>query len=453
MGSHGQSVNLKQYRRLDGKWQFVPVVKVDGRPNPKLILIDGAPESSKGGVFYLDWWENGRRMTLKVGASPRAALDAWYRQSGVRGGVRAGAIGANPIGADRIGANPIGAGRIGARPDPPGPAGGLTIDAAVERYLVDIRATKSERTFKEYRRQLEWFQARTTKHLVSELDRSDAMMIFAKGREERVKGNPLNQKTINKRVIIMLNAMRSQGARIEMRRGDWPKTIEKRVEIFQPEELNRFFAACTPEERTIFQVFLCTGFQEREVATLAWSDIHWKEGTIDVSAKPELGFTPKSYEERSVPVPMALIATLRERQQQSRSLLVFPTSPHPTRPGYGKGNRPDGHLLELAKEIAFRAGLNCGHCKGEYTVYVLNKGVQSKAKRAYQCDSAPRCARWHLHKFRRTFATNMLQSVDIRSLQLMLGHKNLATTEKYLKSLRLDQLRDRIESSPLAAYV
>ena len=67
------------------------------------------------------------------------------------------------------------------------------------------------------------------------------MRIFALGREERVKGNPINQKTINKRVIIMLNAMRSQGARIEMRRGDWPKTIEKRVEIYQPEELNRFF--------------------------------------------------------------------------------------------------------------------------------------------------------------------------------------------------------------------
>ncbi|HEV2486296.1 MAG TPA: site-specific integrase [Terracidiphilus sp.] len=429
MGSYGQSVNLKQYRRLDGKWQFVPVVKENGKPNPKLVLVGGEPVSSKGGTFYLEYRMNGKRVQRPCGTTPREALDAWHLQCGIL------------------------TGEIEPEEAPTPSSKGLTIPLAIERYLVDIRATKGERTFKEYRRQLEWFQARTTKQHVSELDRSDAMMIFAKGREERVNGTPLNQKTINKRVIIMLNAMRSQGAVIEMKRGDWPKTIEKKVEIYQPEELSRFLAACDPEERLLFQIFLGTGFREREVATLAWSDIHWKEGKIGVSAKQEMGFTPKSYEERSVPVPMSLIAALRDRKKHSSSLLVFPTSQHHTRPDYGKGDNPDGHFLERCKEIAFRAGLNCGHCKGEYTVYVLNKGIRGTAKRAYQCDSSPRCGNWYLHKFRHTFATNMLQSVDIRSLQVMLGHKNIATTEKYLKSLRLDQLRDRIEASPLATYL
>jgi hypothetical protein len=45
----------------------------------------------------------------------------------------------------------------------------------------------------------------------------------------------------------------------------------------------------------LFQVFLCTGFREPEVGTLAWSDIHWKEGKPGVSAKPDLDRTPKSY--------------------------------------------------------------------------------------------------------------------------------------------------------------
>ncbi len=40
---------------------------------------------------------------------------------------------------------------------------------------------------------------------------------------------------------------------------------------------------------------------------------------------------------------------------------VFPTPPHPKRPEYG-GQRPDAHHLELCKQIAWRAKLNCRHC-------------------------------------------------------------------------------------------
>jgi hypothetical protein len=92
----------------------------------------------------------------------------------------------------------------------------------------------------------------------------------------------------------------------------------------------------------------------------------------------------KSYEERSIPVPMALIAMLPAGKERSTSLLLFPTSPFHSQPDCGKGNNPDGHFLEHCKEIAFCAGLNRGHCKGEYTVYVLNKGVLNEAKRAYK---------------------------------------------------------------------
>ncbi|HUB00083.1 MAG TPA: tyrosine-type recombinase/integrase [Terracidiphilus sp.] len=425
-------VNLKQYRKLNGKWQFVAVARdAQGNPDPRLILLNGHQVSSKGGTFYLDYQENGRRRQTAVGTDARVAREEWRTKLALL----KGEIEPDPDEADDA------------------PNASRTIDEAIASFLIEVEATKGTKTFRQYSRELEWFRRHCRKRYVAELDRSDAMRLFVEGRKEIVDGKPLNQKTINRRVIIMLNAMRSQGAAIEMKKGDWPKTIDKKIEIYQPEELKAFFAACDPDERLIFHVFLCTGFREREVATLAWSDIHWKEGKLGVSAKPAHDFTPKSYEERTVPVPMSLIAALRERKKASSSLLVFPTPPHPTRPDYGRGDNPDGHLLELCKEIALRAGVNCGHCKGEYTVYALSKGVLGKVKRTYKCDKSPRCQNWYLHKFRHTFATNILQSVDIRSLQVMLGHKNIATTEKYLKSLRLDQLRERIESSVLAAYV
>ncbi len=54
MGNNdGHAVNLKQYRRLDGKWQFVPVVKQNGKPTPELVLINGKPVRPGGGISYL----------------------------------------------------------------------------------------------------------------------------------------------------------------------------------------------------------------------------------------------------------------------------------------------------------------------------------------------------------------------------------------------------------------
>lgn len=406
----GRKTHLKKYLSHNGKWQFFPVVNVNGRPKPELVIIDGKPRRGTAGTFYLDWRENGQRRTRSVGTSPREALDAWQLQSGIF------------------------AGEIEAPEEEPKAAStSTTIRAAVDSYLAEVKATKGDATWRAYSADLAWFQKVSKKHYVDQLGRSDAMKLFAAGRDE-----DLNQKTINKRVIVMLQAMRRAGANIQLHKGDWPRTIDKRVEIYEREELTRFFKACNPEERLIFQVFLCSGFRSREVSCLTWEDVDWKAGTLSVRPKPEFGFTPKSYEERTVPIPSALLESLRARWKKHQSAtLIFPTPPHPKRKNYG-GDKPDAHLLELGKEIAYRAELNCKRCKTQ----------QGK------CSDGPFCQKFYLHKWRHTFATQMLQSgIDIKTLQTLLGHKNIATTEKYLKSLRLDDLRHKVEASTLAAML
>jgi len=89
---------------------------------------------------------------------------------------------------------------------------------------------------------LTWCEIICRKHVVDQLGRSDAMALFAARRAE-----DLNQKTINKRVIVMPQAMLRAGAHIQLHKGDWPKTVDKRMEIYEPEEISRFFAACEPE--------------------------------------------------------------------------------------------------------------------------------------------------------------------------------------------------------------
>jgi integrase len=183
--------------------------------------------------------------------------------------------------------------------------------------------------------------------------------------------------------------------------------------------------------------------------TLTWPDINFQDGTLSVTPKHDLKFMPKSYEERSVPVPRSVIASLAALKKKGKSLLVFPTLPHPTRPTYG-GFGPDRHMIDLCKEIAFRAGLNCGRCTGTYTI---KRSKTKKETRSYNCKTDPRCRKWNLHRWRHSFATIMLQSgLDVRSLQILLGHKNLSTTEKYLKPLRLGCLRDKVEKSLLSAF-
>ena len=40
-------VNLKQYRKVEGKWQFVPVARdPKGNPDPRLVMLDSEPVAS-----------------------------------------------------------------------------------------------------------------------------------------------------------------------------------------------------------------------------------------------------------------------------------------------------------------------------------------------------------------------------------------------------------------------
>jgi Phage integrase family/Phage integrase, N-terminal SAM-like domain len=93
--------------------------------------------------------------------------------------------------------------------------------------------------------------------------------------------------------------------------------------------------------------------------------------------------------------------------------------------------QPDRHFLRTLKLIAWTAGLNCGFCKTDIGL----------------CRQGPTCERWFLHKFRATYATMQLQGgVDLRTLQVLLGHKDLASTMRYLKPARNERVLQQVNS-------
>ena len=141
---------------------------------------------------------------------------------------------------------------------------------------------------------------------------------------------------------------------------------------------------------------------------------------------------PKNYEERAVPVPAVLIEQLRalkERRGAVPSNPVFPNS---------KG-KPNSMNIDIVKEVAYRAKLNCGQCV---------------TKHGNRCAEGHYCQRFFLHKFRHTFATEQLRDgVDIRTLQNWMGHRDIQSTMVYLKGIHSKDALVKVNGGSLAAYM
>jgi integrase len=98
----------------------------------------------------------------------------------------------------------------------------------------------------------------------------------------------------------------------------------------------------------LFSTFSLTGLRELEVVHLFWTDISFELQTVRVTAKPELGFYPKRWEERKVPIPVHLIQLLKTHTRRQGCKFVFFSS---------RGNR-EYHMLDRSKAVAKRTGLD-----------------------------------------------------------------------------------------------
>jgi hypothetical protein len=128
-----------------------------------------------------------------------------------------------------------------------------------------------------------------------------------------------------------------------------------------------------------------------------------------------LKFRTKNRKSRTVPFGHSLVDALEQHQQPQPkgTLLVFPD----------KDGKPWFHIIRILKKRAFDAGLNCGHCETK--------------RRKDACATAPVCELWYLHRFRHTFACwHLRNGVDLRTLQLWMGHQEMETTTIYLSKIR-----------------
>jgi integrase len=370
-------VNILKRIKVSNEWKSVAVPRNDDDKYNWRALPKGR--------YLIEWHERGKRRRAAAGLTPVQALDAARRKKHELEGQALGVL--ECIDEEK--------------PKP------VALHVALKRYLDLVEALKKPNTLRKYRAVLnrfcEFFPAATTPQSIKP-DDLDQYMVHLKKKFRH------DNNTVIHNMIIVAQFLKKNGRGGLTAQIDLPEKISTLPIEYQDAELKAFFAACTPVEHTLFLTFLLTGFREQEIAFLMWDDIMFNIGTVKVRAKPHLGFYPKRWQDREVPVPQALLDRLKQHPHHVRSKFVFPSPP---------GNH-DQHLLDKCKAIAARAKVDTD--------------------------------RFDLKTFRSTYATRMLRAgFDPRTVQHWMGHKSLETTMRYLAPAR--EVHDRLNRVQIAGLL
>ena len=394
-----------------GKWTTVkPAMSDNGRLKKLVAVVEGKEEKHPEGRYKVRWLENGKPRFDSVGNDPDAALVALNRREKALAAIAAGVEVKNSDGKQRY--------RIA--------------DAAAQ-YLSFVKENHSHKTWLAYSRNLKLFQESCAKTFLDQIDRADVLEFITACRKQISPrtGEPVGDRTVhnifqNVNTFFLQNPLQqvtpeSMGFTRDQWKTLWNKTltyVEQEVREYSEEETKKLFDACDDDEWLVWSFFLVTGMREQEVANCAWSDFNPSQGTVSVTMKlnRDLGieFTPKDYEERTLRLTKDVIAALKKRRKSHGSdYLLFPN----------EDGKPNGHFLRDLQELAFKAKLNCGHCTAR------------RHRKQVSCKDKPVCGKWGLHEWRKTFACRLHRSgVDARTIQHLLGHSDLETTLRYLRS-------------------
>lgn len=163
-------------------------------------------------------------------------------------------------------------------------------------------------------------------------------------------------------------------------------------------------------DRAILEVFYATGLRVSELTELILHQVHLTEGYIVVRGKGD--------KERLVPVGEWASEALSEYLREGRPALLKRASSHQVFLNHRAGKLTRQGVWKIIKGYAIRAGI--------------------------RQNLTP-------HMLRHSFATHLLENgADLRSLQSMLGHSNISTTQIYthVARVRLKEIHQKYHPRP-----
>jgi integrase len=363
-------VNIVKQIKVGDRWVLKAIPRKENGERDWKALPEGS--------YFVEWRTNGKRKREPAGLTVSEALEARR--------IKKAELAATAVG-------------ILQRYKPVAPTGPepLFLSTLIRRYLDQIDTLKKPNTYRKYNAVLTRFEEQFPNRRLEQILIEELNDFVVKLRKSGLSAN-----TVLHNVVIVAQFFKRNGRSNITRELQLPEAILCLPKVYSEEEQSRFLTACDPWELALFSTFLLTGFREQEVMYLFWRDLNLKLRTVRVVSKPDLGFSPKRWEEREVPVPVDLAQLLANHPQSINSPFVFPS---PT------GNR-EQNFLRRCKEIATRAGLDA--------------------------------STFELKTFRSTYATSMLRSgFGVRTVQHWMGHKSLETTMRYLAPAQ--DVHDRLD--------
>lgn len=359
--------------RVGDQWRYCrPVLAANSKIKPDWVRVNGHEEHHPEGYYVLHFLQGKKQVWEKTGLNPAMTVEAAERKEAL---LRALSVG---IAVPEAESAPI------------------VLREALKGYLEDYKLSKRPESYGLMKQTLEEWLDFSRKYVAHDIKRVDLLKykawLIERGRSERTGGNKMMRVNQFLRAIMGVEAGKGLVTVKDA------KFVEQEPEIIDDDNLKKFFAACTTFQFAVFKCFLMSGLRKQELESLTWDDVDFTAGTLKVCAKP--GFSPKTWEERSIEVPKELLRILKELPRKSQ--WVFAN---------GNGNKYT-HCWDNCVEIAEKAGV---------------KGA-------------------HPHKFRATYATTLLQKgVDLKTVQKLLGHKNLESTMRYLAKAQSSVVKKKLD--------
>jgi hypothetical protein len=290
-----------KYVKLGKCWRYCrPVIGKNNKIKPNWVIVNGRAEEHAEGNYYIHYLQGRKQVWKRIGKNPAQAMGAADFQEGYFDAVARGI----PVKSEE---------------KPP-----LMISRTLFGYLEEYRLSKRPDSYAMMRQNLNEFNAFTRKNVISDITRLDLLKykawLIEKGRSERTAGNKML------RVNQFLRAVQSLKPGEGLVTVKDAKSVELEPEVYNDEELKLFFKQCTPFQVAVFKTLLMSGLRKQELENLCWDDVDFVDGTLKVCAKR--GFSPKTWEERTIEVPAKLLAILQKLPR--RSQYVFANGPHIT---------------------------------------------------------------------------------------------------------------------------